>query len=274
MTNKNDKELLQEYVQFASEAAFEELVRRHVNMIYCTALRELRGDTASAEELTQLAFIELSRKAPELVLHPAPAGWLYTSVRWIAANLRRAEDRRHNRQTEYHAMSQTHPSESADATWQQVRPVLDETLHELDEADRSAIVLRFFEDLSLKKVGEQLGVSENAARMRVDRALEKLQGRLSRKGIVSTASALSVALLAGTAVSAPAGFAAGITAKALGAVASGSALNAQIAKSGLAAKKLILVSIVGALVVGAGSIHFVGTHRALFLRVHRWFIGR
>src|SRR5262249_46937700 len=204
---ENDNELLREYARTASEAAFAGLVDRHVNMVYAGALRESGGDADLAQELTQLVFIELSRKAASLVGHPALAGWLYTSVRWIAANTRRAEERRRHRQVEYQFMSQLHSSDSTDSTWQQVRPVLDNTLHELEETDRAAIVLRFFEDLNLKQIGIQLGISENAARMRVDRALERLHDLLSRRGITSTSSALTAALVTCAVASAPTGLA-------------------------------------------------------------------
>src|SRR5262249_29938614 len=147
------------------EAAFRELVDRHVNMVYSAATREADGDSHHAEELSQLVFVELGRKAASLVGHPTLAGWLYTCVRWTAANARRAEDRRQRRQLEYQAMSELHSSESPETTWQQVRPVLDDALHELGAKDREAIVLRYFEDLSLKQVGQQLGLTENAARM-------------------------------------------------------------------------------------------------------------
>jgi RNA polymerase sigma factor (sigma-70 family) len=220
-----DNELLREYAQSGSEPAFKELVQRHVNMVYATALRETGATPHLAEDLAQSVFLELARKAKSLEQHPALAGWLYSCVRLTAANARRAEHRRQRRQQEYQAMAELHSSESPESSWQQIRPVLDDALHELGETDRAALVLRFFENLSLREVGTYLGINENAARMRVDRALDKLQELLSRRGITSTSSALAAALVAGAVVSAPAGLAATITttamAPALGAQASG-----------------------------------------------------
>jgi RNA polymerase sigma factor (sigma-70 family) len=210
-----DNELLREYAQSGSEPAFKELVQRHVNMVYAAALRETDADPQLAEDLAQSVFVKLAGKAQSLEQHPALAGWLYTCVRLTAANARRAEDRRQRRQQEYQTMAELHSSESPESTWQQIRPVLDDALHELAETDRAALVLRFFENVSLKEVGKQLGVHENAARMRVDRALEKLQELLSRRGITSTSSILAAALVAGAAVSAPAGLAATITTTAI-----------------------------------------------------------
>jgi RNA polymerase sigma factor (sigma-70 family) len=210
-----DNELLRDYAQSGSEPAFQELVQRHVDMVYATALRETDAQAHLAEDLAQSVFVELARKAKTLQEHPALAGWLYTCVRLTAANARRAEDRRQRRQQEYQTMADQHSSESSEFTWRQIRPVLDDALHELAETDRAAVVLRFFENLSLREVGTQLGVNENAARMRVDRALEKLQRLLSRRGITSTSSALAAALVAGAVISAPAGLAATITTTAM-----------------------------------------------------------
>jgi RNA polymerase sigma factor (sigma-70 family) len=271
----NDNELLREYARSASEAAFAELVNRHVNMVYSAALREVDGDVHSAQELTQLVFVELGRKAASLVRHPALAGWLYTCVRWMAANARRAEDRRRRRQLEYQTMSQLHPPESPESTWQQVRPVLDDTLHELGEKDRAAIVLRFFENLSLKEVGTQLGLNENAARMRVDRALERLHALLSKRGITSARSALAAALVAGALVAAPAGLAASIATTAIAppAAATAATTGFRLLKSTVATKSLVLVGTALVFVLGTmGTIHFVRSHPALLLQLHQWFM--
>jgi RNA polymerase sigma factor (sigma-70 family) len=271
----NDNELLREYARSASEAAFAELVHRHVNMVYSTALRETDGDAPLAQDLTQLVFVELSRKAASLIRHPALAGWLYTCVRWTAANTRRAEDSRQRRQLEYQTMSQLLSSESPESTWQQVRPVLDDTLHELGEIDRAAIVLRFFEDLSLQQVGMQLGLNENAARMRVDRALRKLHDRLLKRGITSTSSALAAALVAGAIVSAPSGLAASIATSAIGPATAPSttATCMQLLKSTVAAKKLVLIGTASVFVLGTiASIHLLRSHPALAQRLHNWLM--
>jgi len=271
----NDNELLREYARSASEAAFAELVHRHVNMVYSTTLRETNGDASLAQELTQLVFVELSRKASSLLDHPALAGWLYTCVRWTAANARRAEDRRQRRQLEYQTMSELLSSDSPESTWQQVRPVLDDTLHELGEMDRAAIVLRFFEDLSLQQVGTQLGLNENAARMRVDRALKKLHDLLLKRGVTSTGSALAAALTAGAIVSAPSGLAASIATSALlpAAAHSMTVTSAKLLKTTLTAKKLMLIGSGSVLVLGTiGSIYLLRTHHALALRLHHWLM--
>src|SRR5690349_7153327 len=210
-----DTELLRSYAQDRSESAFTGLVQQHIDLVYSAALREARGDTATAEDITQAVFVELARKASDLVRHPALAGWLYTCVRRMTANVRRADDRRQRREQEAHAMKQLLSSDASDSAWQQIQPVLDDAMHELNETDRSAVVLRFFEDRSLKEVGLALGLNENAARMRVERALEKLQSLLAKRGVTSTASGITAAITVGAIVSAPTNLAASVAAGAL-----------------------------------------------------------
>ena len=214
-----DNQLLAEYAHQGSEQAFRELVQRHINMVHSAALRETRGNAALAEDITQEVFTELARRAGKLSSHPALAGWLYTCVRQMTANVRRAEDRRQRREQETFLMNELLGSNPNDQLWQQVRPVLDDVMHELDHEDRTAVVLRFFEGLSLKEVGVALGLTENAARMRVERSLEKLHARLSRRGINSTASTLAAVLVAGAVLSASSTFAASVATGAMAAAA-------------------------------------------------------
>ncbi|HTL59624.1 MAG TPA: sigma-70 family RNA polymerase sigma factor [Candidatus Limnocylindrales bacterium] len=219
----DDKELLRQYVQERSEGAFTQLVAEHLNLVYSAALRQTNGDRALAEDLSQAVFTELARKSIRLLAHPSLAGWLYTTVRLLAANLRRTEQRRKCREVEAQRMNELLAEEAPDQVWQQVRPVLDDALHQLHEAERTALVLRFLENRSLREVGIALGLKENAARMRVDRALDKLRELLARRGITSTVAGLAAALTLGVVTPAPEALAATIASSALaGGVAAGS----------------------------------------------------
>jgi RNA polymerase sigma factor (sigma-70 family) len=240
-----DTELLRRYAEEHSESAFTQLVNEHLNMVYSAALRETNGDRALAEDLAQAVFAELARKSPKLLDHPSLAGWLYTTVRHLAANRRRSEHRRRSREEEAQSMNELLSEDAADQAWQQIRPVLDDALHELQESDRMAVVLRFLENRSLREVGAVLGLHENAARMRVDRALDKLQGLLERRGVTSTVSGLTAALALGAVTAAPEALAAAV---ASAAVASGAAAGSTT----LTLVKLMSitkVSVIGALIV-------------------------
>jgi len=219
-----DNQLLAEYAHNGSEGAFRELVERHINLVHSAALREARGNISFAEDITQAVFAELAGRARKLVSHPALSGWLYTCVRLMTANLRRAEDRRQRREQEAFTMNELLGPDPADQVWQEIRPVLDDVMHELNQEDRTAVVMRFFERRSLKEVGSALGVTENAANMRVERSLEKLNRLLSRRGIHSTKATLSAVLAAAAVVSAPSALAASVVTGALAtAAAKGSA---------------------------------------------------
>src|SRR5512137_2703111 len=243
----NDTELLRRYVEERAEGPFTELVQEHLNLVYSAALREMNGDEALAEDVSQAVFTELARKAPRLLSHPSLAGWLYTTVRHVAANWRRAERHRRRREEEAHSMNQLLSADSPSEAWQQVRPVLDDALHGLNAADREAVVLRFLEDRPLREVGARLGLNENAARMRVDRALDKLRGQLARRGITSTASGLAAALAIGALTPAPAALAGTIasTVLASGAIAGSTTLT--LVK--LMSMTPVKVSLIGAFVV-------------------------
>jgi RNA polymerase sigma factor (sigma-70 family) len=185
-----DCELLGRYVETRSEEAFAELVRRHVNLVYSAALRQVNGDAHLAQDVAQTVFTDLARKAAALARRGALTGWLYTSAHFAAAKVARTENRRRDREEKF--MREPIPEPGPDAEWKQLRPVLDEAMHELKAADREAILLRYFENRQFAEVGARLGLNENAARMRVERALEKLRAVFLRRGVAATATLASV----------------------------------------------------------------------------------
>jgi RNA polymerase sigma factor (sigma-70 family) len=220
-----DAELLQRYAAERSEAAFAEIVRRHVDLVYSAALRQMRGDHHRAQEVTQMVFVSLARKAAALVRHPVLPAWLFRSTGLAALDLQRREARRkvHERESALEAVLTSETAEGPE--WDRIRPVLDDAMNQLGERDREAIVLRYFANRPYAEVGRRLGLSENAARMRVDRALDKLRERLGRRGITSTCAALAAGLSAEAAVAAPASVAAAVaSAAAAGTAAAGSGL--------------------------------------------------
>lgn len=218
----DDATLLERYAREHSEEAFAELVQRHLTLVYSAALRRTGGDAHRAKDVAQIVFTALAREAKELSRHAALTGWLYAATRNAAIDLVRAERRRQLREEKAHMMDEILSSSERSADWEQLRPVLDEAMDELDARDREAVLLRFFEGQAFAGVASVLRVSEDAARKRVDRALEKLGELLARRGITSTGGALAALLANQTAVAAPAGVAASITAAAMvGAVATG-----------------------------------------------------
>ncbi len=248
----DDAELLRRFVHEHDEAAFAELVRRHVDLVYSAALRQARGNAHRAEEATQKVFIDLARKAPSLLGRRVLGGWLFLSAGYAAANLARGEARRQAREQEAHAMKELSETSTHDEAWSRVRPEIDAALRDLSERDREAVLLRFFENRSFPEIGAQLALSENTARMRVERALGKLHALLARRGITSSAAALAAALAGNAVGAAPAGLAAAATTSALASAAVGGGF----AILPILAMSKLNVTIVSALLVAAGAVIF------------------
>lgn len=215
-----DSELLRRYAGTKSEEAFAELVQRHVNLVYSAALRQVNGDAYLAQDVAQTVFTDLARKAGSLARREVLTGWLYTSAHFAAAKAVRTEQRRHAREQEAHTMRETIHTPAPEPDWNKLRPVLDEAMHQLKEADREAILLRYFENRQFAEVGAKLGLNENAARMRVERALEKLRAVFLRRGVAATATLASI-ISANAVQIAPAGLAATLTSASLAGAGTG-----------------------------------------------------
>jgi RNA polymerase sigma factor (sigma-70 family) len=205
----DDQQLLERYTRSHSEAAFGELVARYVNLVYSAALRRTGHDTHLARDVAQLVFTDLARKAPAFSRDIVLAGWLHRATRYAAAQLMRSDRRRRLREQEAAAMNALDSQTETD--WHAIRPALDEALDKLNKTDRDALVLRFFEQRNLADVGRALGSNEDAARKRVNRALEKLRAHLTRRGLTTTAAALSAAISVNAVQLAPVGLVATLT---------------------------------------------------------------
>jgi RNA polymerase sigma factor (sigma-70 family) len=203
----DDSDLLRLYADNQSEEAFAELVRRYLNLVYFAALRQVGHDAHRAEDVAQAVFTQLAQKASTLVRHQTLAGWLHTTTRYIASETLRAERRRLAREHEAQVMEHAANDLASSADWEKLRHIIDATLEELSERDREAVLLRFFTNLPHAQIGQKLNLTENSARMRVERALEKLRRALSKRGVTSTAAALSLVLANQALASAPTGLA-------------------------------------------------------------------
>ena len=202
----SDREPLREYLEHGSESAFQTLVRRHVNLVYATALRRL-GDAGQAEETTQNVFIALARRAPFLRDEVNLAGWLYKATLLEASQRYRAEQRRQRREETAIEMGTTMNRDTS--LLKSLAGVLDEALMELREKDRRAVLLRFFENKNFHEVGRELGIGEDAAQKRVGKAMEYLTRWFRRRGYGLTTTAVTVAVLTEAAqAAAPTGLAA------------------------------------------------------------------
>ncbi len=257
MDNHDDTQLLRDYATRKDEKAFAELVRRHIDLVFSAALRRTWGDVTLAEDLAQKVFADLAAKAHRLPAGVVLAGWLYRHTCFLASSAVRAEARRRQREqayAEWSTMEQNKPD------WSQLAPELEDAMQELADRDRDALLLRFFKQEPLRQVGIALGVSEDAARMRVDRALARLRDALMRRGIKTAAGSLGMALSAQAVTAAPAGLAASVSAGALAAATAGAAgLSQTLLPTLIMSKTKIALAV--ALAIAAVSTPLVLQHR-------------
>lgn len=191
MQAAQDHELLRRYASEKAEDAFNALVSRYGRLVYSAALRQV-GEPNAAQDVAQSVFVLLARKATSLPQNIVLSGWLYRATGLVAADARRAEIRRRKR--EEIAMEMFTDSKER-APWNEIQEVLDQAMHDLGKQERDFVLLRYFENRSLREIGEIMGVSDDAAQKRVSRALERLRGSLAKRGSKISATALGAALV-------------------------------------------------------------------------------
>ncbi len=228
MKQSNSQELLAQFVRNGSEQAFRELVVRYLDLVYSTAVRCVEGDTHKAEDVAQTVFADLARLASKLSKDTMLGGWLHRHTCYVAATLMRGERRRMARERQ--ALEMNLLNASGEPGLAQLAAQLDAAINQLDDDDRTAILLRFYERLDLRSVGMALGSSENAAQKRVSRALDQLHSILTRQGVTISIGALTAILGAEAVTAAPAGLAASIVSAAMAGAAAGAGVSVTLLK--------------------------------------------
>lgn len=241
MPETTDMELVRDFARDRSEAAFAELVRRHLNLVYSVAFR-YAGQAGDAQDIAQSVFILLARKAASLRDQTVLTGWLYETTRFTAMRWLRTTARRQAREQEAYMQSLNADSGSPEA-WRQIAPHLESAMSGLSEADRTLLALRFYENKTGQEAATLLGIREDAAHKRTARALEKLRKFFGKRGIALSATAIAATVSGNAVQSAPAGLAAVITSAAL----SGTAVTTAV----LAATKAIAMTTLQKTVVAA-----------------------
>jgi RNA polymerase sigma factor (sigma-70 family) len=186
----SEYELLQDFNQKRSEEAFAELVRRYAGLVYSVAKRRL-ANASLAQDITQIVFIRFAKTPPKVKNHAELAAWLHRTTLNVTIDTWRSETRRRNREQQAIVME---PATTDNSIWEDIAPNLDEALNQLNEDDRQALLLRFFGRKTMREVGAVLGVSEDAAKMRVSRALDRLRTQMGAASTVCTTVVLGTLL--------------------------------------------------------------------------------
>jgi RNA polymerase sigma factor (sigma-70 family) len=240
----DDATLLRQYANHRSEDAFRTLVQRHADWLYSASLRMVRNATL-AEDVTQAVFVALARRAGTIRSEAALASWLFKATRFAAIDALRRERRRRRHESKAAIMTE-HSTHSPDEAWEDVAPLLEQTVARLRPQDRQAILLRFYEQKPLKEVGAALGISEEAAKKRVARALDELRSLCGRTGLATAATAVTAALLDANVTHAAPGT---VATSAASAAVAGSAITPTVTSLASAASRGFSVNAAGVLTV-------------------------
>lgn len=177
-----DRTDLEQYTRTSDAAAFGRLVRGHIDLVYSVCRHELRDEASLADDATQAVFILLAQRPGRVGGPHALVGWLYTTARNCSRNARRASLRRRRHELEA-AKQRTHIMQaetSASAERAELEASVHQALSRLNAPQRELLLMRFFQRLSLVEVGRAVGVSEDAARQRVNRAIGALRSIMER----------------------------------------------------------------------------------------------
>lgn len=260
----NDADLLSQFARdsatSAGQDAFAELVNRHLNLVYSAALRQVRSPQL-AEDVSQSVFTQLAHHATALKPNTVLAAWLHRVTCHAAIDVVRREARRLARERIACEMSTLMNNEAAD--WTQIEPHLDQAVQALDETDRAAILMRFFENKSLREVGETLGASEDAAQKRVSRALDRLRDYFIKNKIAVPAGGLALVISANAIQAAPVGLATTIAA---GSLAVPISASATLTTAKIIAMTTLQKIAIGAVIVGAAVTIAYQQHKVSDLR--------
>jgi RNA polymerase sigma factor (sigma-70 family) len=251
-----DSDLLMRYSREGAEDAFTEIVRRHLNLVYSVALRQVRS-LQLAEEIAQSAFTDLARNANRLTPDTIIAAWLYTVTHRAALNVVRREARRQLREQ---IASEMNDLNATPTDWTNIAPLLDEAMHALDETDRAAVLLRYFQNKPLREVGQILGTSDDTAQKRVSRAVERLREFFVKRGVTVGATGLVVVISTHAVQAAPFGLAATISGGAILA-ASAVSTSSSIAVTTALAMTTVQKTLITGLIVAAIATPLVIQHQ-------------
>ena len=199
---KTDGQLLTAYAKRDSQEAFAELVRRHGPMVEATCRRRLGPE---AEDAFQAVFVLLARKAAALSGRSELGPWLYRACGFVTRSSIRERKRRRHHEKEAADMKKASASPAAMPSAEQeiVARHVDDAVSALPARFRRVVILCYLEGATQQQAAERLRLPLGTVAWRCSRGLEKLRGKLERRGVTLGAAALGSLLLAEASSAAP-----------------------------------------------------------------------
>ena len=185
---ETDFSLLRRFAEEGDEDAFSEIVRRYAGVVFSACHRVLR-DRAWAEDVAQETFFRLV-KGPDRVSHSL-GGWLHRAATRLAVDTLRSERARHRREQTYESPARENEANDPGAAagafggtlWQEVSPVIDSALDEMDDEARELLVRHFLQGTPQADLAEEIGVSAATMSRRIKHAIAELRQRLVGRGV-------------------------------------------------------------------------------------------
>jgi RNA polymerase sigma factor (sigma-70 family) len=203
----NDHQLLKQHLRDPSGGALGILVDRHLPLVHSVA-RRVTGNTEAARDISQTVFLRLVKKASNIPESLPLTAWFHRETHSASVDHVRSEIRRQKREQ---TAADLDAMKTSSEPWDQLTPEIDGAINELPENERSLVLLRFYQNKTHPEVARELGINSDAARMRTNRALEKLRAILAKRDITTTSAILAATLPTNAISPAPASLATSIT---------------------------------------------------------------
>lgn len=236
----SDHQLLQQHQRDPSGPALAKLVDRHLSLVHSVA-RRITANNEAARDISQTVFLRLVKKASNIPPSLPLTAWFHRETHSASVDYVRSEVRRQKREQ---TAASLEAMKANSEPWDQLAPEIDGAIDELSENDRALVLLRFYQNKTHPEIARELGINHDAARMRTNRALEKLRAILSKRGITTTTALLATTLPTNAVSPAPASLATAIT----------SSLQATTATTGVLAFAKAHLLTLGAVAIGATAI--------------------
>jgi len=193
----------------SAETGLEEAVRRHLPLVYAAARRQV-PDLSLADDVTQAVFMVLARRHRRLPEDVVLSSWLLKVTHLTCLQARRNAGRRREHERK---AAQMRPAvmEAEPMPHGLLAAEIDSALAGLSGGDRDALTLRYLEEMPVAEVGRRLGVSEEAAQKRINRAIGRLRKKIGVPAGQLGAGSLSVFFFAQSQIPVPAAVAGQVT---------------------------------------------------------------